>query len=534
MGIPSYFSHIVKNYGNILFSLKQHRKVGTSFHSLYMDCNSIIYDTYHQMSKTSTTNTFSEAGLIQSVIYKIDEYIRHISPNNVVYIAFDGVAPVAKMKQQRTRRYKSLYMASILPPAHSEPWNTSAITPGTPFMGKLSTDINNAFAGTEEKYGVKRVIVSAADVAGEGEHKMFQYIRENAIGDENIAVYGLDADLIMLAIFHYHLCKNIYVFRETPEFIKSKVITSPVASDNEHMFMDIDGLCNSILSEMGCKHRDRHQIYDYAFMCFLLGNDFLPHFPSLNIRTHGIQVLLDTYRETLGTIADARFISNTTGNIQWSWVSKFIRALAANECELLIQEHERRDKFDSYVWNGGDREKLIHNTPIICREAEKYICPTEEGWQTRYYRQLLEVDSRDTHITKICTNYLEGLEWVFKYYTEGCVHWKWSYQYSYPPLFSDLVACVPNKEKTLIRKTQGHNQNLSAKTQLAYVLPPELHESLIGKDVAAYLQKHYGYLYETHPEFMWTYCRYFWESHLHMRDIPIEILEKWNSMPAFR
>lgn len=530
MGIPSYFSHIVKNYGNILFSLKHHRKIGTTFDSLYMDCNSIIYDSYHQMMKTSQ-NSFDETTLINAVIAKIDEYIRLITPTNCVYIAFDGVAPVAKMRQQRTRRYKSLYMSSLIPSTSEPAWNTSAITPGTTFMARLSTAIKQSFRSGETKYGVKQLIVSAADVAGEGEHKMFKHIRDNATPVDNVAVYGLDADLIMLSIFHYHLCKNIYVFRETPEFIKSKVIQS---ADSETLFMDIAGLSDSILQEMGCKYRDTHQIYDYAFMCFMLGNDFLPHFPSLNIRTHGIQVLLDTYRQTVGDYVDARFISKTTGNIQWGWFSKFVTALAENEREFLLQEHARRDKFDAYTWQIDDKEKLIHNTPIICRAIEKYICPTEQGWQARYYRALLDVSSHEKQIPKICQNYLEGLEWVFRYYTDSCAHWKWSYLYNYPPLLSDLVQYIPVREKTLLRKSLGYKTPLSPKTQLAYVLPQALHNELLGAEITQYLQTHYKHYYEDAPEFKWTYCRYFWESHLHMRDIPIEILEKWDTLPLFR
>lgn len=85
-----------------------------------------------------------------------------------------------------------------------------------------------------------------------------------------------------------------------------------------------------------------NRIKDYIFMCFLLGNDFLPHFPALNIRTTGIDVMLNVYRETIGK-TDTFLINGST--IQWSNFYKMIKHIADKEDELIIDEHKKRDKF---------------------------------------------------------------------------------------------------------------------------------------------------------------------------------------------
>ena len=51
MGIPSYFSQIIRKYAKILKNINQvnDNKEDRLTH-LYMDCNSIIYDSYHDIS----------------------------------------------------------------------------------------------------------------------------------------------------------------------------------------------------------------------------------------------------------------------------------------------------------------------------------------------------------------------------------------------------------------------------------------------------------------------------------------------------
>jgi len=52
MGIPSYFSQVIRKYSKILRNTKFFIDNGITFTHLYMDCNSIIYDAYHSISST--------------------------------------------------------------------------------------------------------------------------------------------------------------------------------------------------------------------------------------------------------------------------------------------------------------------------------------------------------------------------------------------------------------------------------------------------------------------------------------------------
>ena len=38
---------------------------------------------------------------------------------------------------------------------------------------------------------------------------------------------------------------------------------------------------------------------DYILTSFMLGNDYMPHFPSFNIRTNAIDIILNTYKHII-------------------------------------------------------------------------------------------------------------------------------------------------------------------------------------------------------------------------------------------
>jgi 5'-3' exonuclease len=508
-----------------------------------MDCNSIIYDAVRSMDASNNIVDF-ENQLIQAVIVKIIYYIEMISPSETAYIAFDGVAPFAKMDQQRNRRYKSVMLSKIAECVHPTAtsndsrtsWSTSNITPGTYFMQKLSEEVSIQLKKYSDKHlNIKKLIVSTSNEPGEGEHKMFHYMRDyfsdckTKASKDCVAVYGLDSDLIMLSVFHYKLVNNIFIFRETPEFASSIVGITPSDSKNECSFMDISRLSWGILHELQCNGVNGHRIYDYVFLCFFLGNDFLPHFPALNIRTSGMDTLLGVYRRIIGTYPNRYFISSESLEIQWNWVLLFVKELSRYEHDLILTEYDARKKWSKKMWptkTAEERDFFVQSVPVIYRSEEMYICPSEKYWQKRYYDSLFGEGS-DTYA--ICMNYMEGLEWVFHYYTKDCPHWRWSYQYKYPPLLCDL-AQVMSKKTPKIDSLSKNNKPFSSSVQLAYVLPKMQHHLLSSKVSTILHQKCYSHYFPDSVQFTWAFCRYFWEAHADLPEISLNVLQEWSEL----
>jgi len=522
MGIPSYFSHIVKKHGTVI---KKYNLLKAN--NLYLDCNSIIYDSVH-----SITNASSDT-IISSTITKIEEYINLIKPDSNILIAFDGVAPVAKMEQQRIRRYKSNYQQQIANGFYKsfqenkpDPWNTTAITPGTLFMHELTIKMTAHF-NDPAKYNVKALHISCGDKYGEGEHKIFEYIRENPEphSSEISVIYGLDADLIMLSINHLPISPNIYLFRETPHFIQS---IDKSLEPNETYLLDIPELAKIITLDMNngvemTTEQQKNRIYDYIFMCFMLGNDFLPHFPAVNIRTNGIEKLLDAYKSTIG-LANDNLTDGLT--IYWPNFKKFIAALATQEEQFMKTEIKLRDKRERFFYPTDTPENMIKKfdaIPTYDRANEKTINPYQPNWQKRYYTALFKTTIDDTKREEIAINYMEGLEWTMKYYTTGCVDWRWQYKYNYPPLLQDLLKFIPNKETTFIIEKPVNP--VTPLVQLCYVLPLSS-LSLLPPPIYNKLIKVYNDCYRNDFKFEWSFCRYFWESHIYLPAINITELEQ--------
>jgi 5'-3' exonuclease len=518
MGIPSYFVHIVKTYPTIIKEFVPNK---IQIDNFYLDSNSIIYDAIKNNAYKKGDAAF-ESKVIQWICDKLLYYINLINPEKKVLIAFDGVAPLAKLDQQRNRRYNTWFVNNFLEKAENEKkelWDTTAITPGSNFMKTLSNTIKLFF---KDKLPKLDIIISSSEHNGEGEHKIYKYIRKHSTYHNATAtiIYGLDADLLMLSLIHLKITTNLYLFRETPHFISS--VNNRLKPHCLYV-LDIFELNEKLHIEMtksnSNSNSNKNITLDYIFLCFLLGNDFLPHFPALNIRTNGIQIILDVYNSKQISVIEP------DETINWRELRKLIEHISLTEVELCKIEATKRDNLEQRLGDLKNKqtEEALINLPILDRAVEKYINIGENGWQKRYYKELFDIEINDLRKQEICLNYLEGLEWTFKYYTEDCPDWKWRYKYKYPPLLEDLYKYIPHFSTRFIDKNT--NQPVSQELQLSYVLPVNsLH--LLPESISKKLLELTPNNYKSDYTIKHAYCRYLWEGHVDLPELNINELEK--------
>ena len=234
--------------------------------------------------------------------------------------------------------------------------------------------------------------------------------------------------------------------------------------------------------------------------------------------------MLNAYKAVIGNTAEL-LTDGTT--IFWKNVLKLVTFLSTQEEEYIQIETKLRDKRERYILPNNTPEELFKKfdaIPMYERAKEKYINPFKSGWQVRYYKTLFELDIDDIRRKQICVNYLEGLEWTMKYYTVGCPNWRWCYQYHYPPLLQDLVRFIPYFSTEFIQNKAANPVN--EMVQLSYVLPKQSLYLLPKKLYEVLLREHDDW-YKTDCVFVWSYCRYFWESHVDLPNIDINELEEF-------
>ncbi|KAJ6256625.1 hypothetical protein Dda_8490 [Drechslerella dactyloides] len=320
MGVPKFFRWMSERYPAISQLIAENRI--PEFDALYLDMNGIIHNCTHKDSDSPTFRMTEETMFIAIFNY-IEHLFGKIKPKKLFFMAIDGVAPRAKMNQQRARRFRTAldnekaYQKAIkdgMEMPKEDPFDSNCITPGTAFMAKLSQQlryfVNKKVSEDVDWQGVE-IILSGHEVPGEGEHKIMEYIRLAKAQpgyDPNLrhCLYGLDADLIMLGLLshdpHFCLLREEVTFgrnnqKKSKELEHQNFYLMHLSIVREYLELEFQELKTPGL--LSVPYDFERVLDDFILLAFFVGNDFLPHLPGLHINEGALSLMFKIYKKVL-------------------------------------------------------------------------------------------------------------------------------------------------------------------------------------------------------------------------------------------
>lgn len=391
MGIPKFFRYISERWPMILQLIEGNHI--PEFDNLYLDMNSILHTCTHGNSD-DVTRRMTEEEVFAKIFAYIDHLFHTIQPKKVFYMAIDGVAPRAKMNQQRARRFrtamdaekaleKAIANGDEIP--RGEPFDSNAITPGTEFMAKLTKHLQYFIHDkitNDSKWREVQIIFSGHEVPGEGEHKIMDFIRSLRAGDDldpdtRHCIYGLDADLIMLGLSVH--APHFALLREEVVFGRRSSTQSTLENQNfyllhisllrEYMQLEFE----EIADELQFEYDFERVLDDFILVMFVIGNDFLPNLPDLHLNKGAFPVLLQTFKEALQHLDG---YINDKGQINLERLKVWLQYLSQFELMNFERTDIDVDWFNQQLENislEGEKQRARTGKKLLLKQQKKIV-----------------------------------------------------------------------------------------------------------------------------------------------------------------
>ena len=538
MGVPGFFAWLLRNKKKLSSKKLIIDDIEGKIKYLMLDTNCLLHPCVaHVLEKykkgdiilnpIKSTRSQLEELIWERIKFSINDMIERLKPE-YVYIAIDGVAPMGKILQQRQRRYKYLFDKKIKLSVEeldkveeiqateeiekidsdgihitSIPVSSIELTPGTDYMERIHNKMKE-YLNELQKENIK-TLYSSYHEPGEGEHKILQYIKKNISPEDIVVIYGLDADLLFLALSTGETY-NLYVMREQQIFNNTELDFDEYIDYNYVEIAELHKMINKLDINTN----------DFITICYLVGNDFLPSLLTTDIKKSGLDKILSAYetvkkvfkKNEFNTLIGLDIIDNKRNikinyeflkeifiNLGWTekWIWKNINrdVLRGEEMEAEELEKLRYKKEENKIKNLSSFAQGTSDN-IECLDRIEFSSGLE---YYNYYLGLEEL-SVNAEITKrMVKDYITGINWCINYYLDDCVSWKWGYNFPIAPLISDIIKYYPKKVQILQSKCE-----LKPIEQLILAIPPDTYKYVISKNTIDRLksEKRIGYMF---PEY---------------------------------
>ena len=300
MGVERFFSSLKRDY-NFIHTIN--KKI--SAEHLLIDFNSIVHITSqfllnkgsYDKKETFEIELIEEVGLYIETLLK--DYF-HVDKLLTITICVDGVPSMAKINEQRKRRYMGEIISSLVKKEDkSFSWSRNNIGPGTIFMSNMMKYlVSSIFEERLRKYclNLKYYHVSDIEEMGEGEMKILHHIdylikKHSDYKRDNFVIYSPDSDVIILLLMKTAQTNlNLYMFRNDQQLSTYKNPVYNQIDINHYKKILIDYVSSRINKRID----ENLIIMDIVFILTVFGDDFLPKLETVRVNTD-INLIMDHY-----------------------------------------------------------------------------------------------------------------------------------------------------------------------------------------------------------------------------------------------
>lgn len=457
MGVEGLFSKFVRSHSSRSIIKQKPSKIRGLCFDLNGTLHPIAQETFMYGLGCKTEEQLAAKRLKKHISYEelelkflenlnkvLSDTISYFDPYEFIIIAVDGIPPVGKITLQRNRRLNA-YLENTnqieIPnndPTYKEKntplakFDITFISPGTPFMERVHNFLLVFVKNHIAKLRSNTIIYTSYKEPGEGEHKIFERLRQpldlengyfyNPKNLDATIIWGLDGDLLILATTSP--TSSIYMCRE-----------------DLFQYVDVDSFKKDLIINPK----------DFCVISNIIGNDFLP---KNNIYFSYIQ------DEVFKAYDKVKVKFESKGNccltyedleVNINFLFGLFKELAKYEVDLATEV---------YLYQRTYKGKFYKTSSILERAFDE----TTKKIDMKKYNEIVIEDLEiiyqinKTSISKsLAYDYVNTMLWMYTYYTKGgkYINWDFTYDWCIAPSISFVMDSIKTPEEFLLNRKKN-------------------------------------------------------------------------------